>query len=126
DVDKHLWIAIGQRKPRTLHLYHDAMATAEGVVHVRHCEVDLLNLAGSECLRLFETVSKFPPERLAAHQLLVSAHGERWWWNVGRRLVRVFWLHLVQFAIRIIRRIHIDQFHIPIGVSARSRNEKPR
>src|SRR5207302_7866317 len=52
DVDESLRVAVGEREPRTLHLYHDAMASPESVIHVLHGEVDLFPFAGSQSLRL--------------------------------------------------------------------------
>ena len=41
NVGKRLRIAIRQRKPRALHLHHDAVAAAEGVKNIGHRKVDI-------------------------------------------------------------------------------------
>src|SRR5713101_1692729 len=61
NVDEGLRVAVGEREPRTLNLHHDAVPAPESVVDVLHREADLLNLAGSEGLWLFETVAKLSP-----------------------------------------------------------------
>ncbi len=100
------------------------MAPAESVVDVLHREADLLNLAGSEGFWLFEAAAKLSPEGFAAHQLLISTHGERRSTHIGWPLVSVVWLNLIQFGI--VWRIYVDQLHIPVGIGACGRNEKAR
>ncbi len=46
DIQEDLRVAIGQGKPGALDLHHDAMAAAEGVVHVLHGEIDFFELPG--------------------------------------------------------------------------------
>src|SRR5437660_4453145 len=69
-----LWIAIDQRKPRTLDLHHNAMAAAESVIDAGQNEADCGGLIRLKRLRLFKAVSKFRTERLASNQLLIPAH----------------------------------------------------
>src|SRR3984957_3559094 len=78
NIDEGLRITVGKWKPRTLHLHHDAVAAPNSMVHVLHMEIDFFYFAGRERLRLLETMAKLSPERLAAHQLLISTHIERW------------------------------------------------
>ena len=82
------------------------------------------NLAGGEGLWLFEAVAKLSAEWLATHQLLISTHGESRRRHVVSRLVIVFRPGLIELAVGIIGGIHVDQFHIPIGIRSAGRNEK--
>src|SRR5208283_2432242 len=62
NVHKYLWIAISQRKPRALHLHHDAMATPEGMVHILHRESYFLHFARRKRFGVFITVPEFSAE----------------------------------------------------------------
>ena len=73
DVDESLGIAVEERKPRTLHLDHDAVAAPEGVVDIGHREIHRLNLAGHHGHGLLEALAEFAAQRFAAHELLVPA-----------------------------------------------------
>src|ERR1700676_3080244 len=96
------------------------------MVHILHVESDLFHLARSKRFRLFETVTELPAEWLPTHQLLVSAHVERWRRHVRPRLVFLLRFSLIKLAVRIVRRINIEQLHIPIGIGSAGRHKKSR
>src|ERR1035437_6179520 len=77
NVGEDLWVPVCQRKPRALHLHHDAMAAAEGVEQIRHREVDVSLFAWRQRLGFFPAISELGAERLSAQQLLVAAHLQR-------------------------------------------------
>src|SRR5579872_4343196 len=107
NIDERLRISVGQREPGTLHLDHDAVSTAECVIHILHREIDFFHLAWSKCFRLFKAVTKLSAEGFAAHQLLVPSHCESSRKHIRPRLVSLFGLYFIYFAVRIIRRINI-------------------
>src|SRR6266516_1029389 len=84
DVYKSLRVAVHQREPGALHLYHHAIAAAECVKHVGQGELDLRHPPRLEWLGLLEAVAKFPTENVAAHQLLIATHSD-----AGRIGIRV-------------------------------------
>src|SRR5579864_3264793 len=102
------------------------MSAAERVIDILHGEVNLFHLAWRKRFWLFKAVAEFSPEGLAANKLLISTHGKCWRTNIGAGLVPVFRLLSIQLAFGIIRRIHVNQLHIPIGVRATSRDEQFR
>lgn len=114
NIDELLRIAVGERKPRTLNLHQDTVTATESVVNVLHYEVDLLDFAGREGFGLCKAAAEFPAKRFAPHKLLMSTHRKRGRTNVGSRFVFLFGFGLVEFAVSIVGRIHIDQLHIPI------------
>ena len=120
-----LWVAVSQREPRALHLHHDAVAAAEGVIDVWHGEVDLFDFSRRERLRLFKAVAEFSAEWLASHQLLISPHREL---RAGTsfRVCLGLPVGVILLAVRVISRIHVDQLHVPIGIRAAGRYEKSR
>src|SRR5262249_494321 len=65
DVHEALGVAIHKGKPRALYLEHYAVALAEGVVDVGHCEVDRGQLTRSERLRFLPTVAELCAHRLS-------------------------------------------------------------
>src|SRR5713226_9511419 len=100
------------------------MTTAESVVDVLHGELNFLYFAGRERLRLFKTMAEFSAKGFAAHQLLVSRHGKRGWRNIAAGLTFVLWPTLVELAVGVVGRIHVNEFHVPIGVCSCRRNEE--
>ena len=124
NVYEGLGIAVGQREPGTLDLHYDAVATAEGMVHVLERGVDLFHFAGSEGFGLFEAVAELAAEGLAAHELLISAHGEWWRRHVVSGPVDVFWTGRVQLAVGIVGGIDVDELHIEVRICSAGRNEK--
>src|ERR1035438_6004161 len=95
------------------------------MVDVLHGEINFLDFPGREGFGLFETVAELPPERLAAHKLLIATHRERGWRNIGSRLVFVFGFGLIELAVGIVGGIDVDHFYVPVGIRSRRRNEKP-
>ena len=75
DVHEHLGIAVHEGEPGALELHHDAVALLEGVEDVVHGPGHAGGLAGGEGRGVFEAVAELAAHDLAAHQLLVAAHG---------------------------------------------------
>ncbi len=100
------------------------MPAAEGVVDVLDGEVYLFDLAGRKRFRFFETVAELSTKRFTADQLLIPAHGERKRRNIGSGLVSILRFGSVEFAVRIVRRIHVNQFHIPVRIAAGRRHKQ--
>src|SRR5689334_11745043 len=84
-VDEFLRIAIHQREPAALNLYHDPMALFKSMRHVGHCISDRFDRIWFECLWFFEAVPIFATHDLSAHEHLVSSHrigNERFFFGV--------------------------------------------
>ena len=79
DVEKLLWISIDEREPGALYLHHDPVTNLKGVVHVRHCELNLRYLVGNHCLGFFEAVAKARPHWLTAHEHFITAELHACW-----------------------------------------------
>src|SRR3954452_5368616 len=73
-----LRITIHQREPRALYLDHNAVPTAERMVHIRHGEIEFGCLSRLQGLRLLPAIAEFRPHRLSANKLLVASHADRW------------------------------------------------
>ena len=106
-------------------MHHNAVAAAEGVVHIRHGETDFLDLARCKRLRLLEAVAELAAKGLATHQLLISAEADFGRRNIGL-LAPLLAFRLGRFGLGIVRRIHVDEFHIKIGIGAAGGNEQLR
>src|SRR5438477_2242941 len=103
NIHKALGIAIDQRKPRALNLYHYPMLPAESVTHVGHRKLDLRDLARLEGFRLLKTIAEFSPKHISPHKLLIATE-----LYVGR----------VWIGIREITGIDINQLKDPVGVGS--------
>ena len=95
------------------------MATTERVVDVGHAEIDRLDLARCERLRLLETVAELAAQGIAAHQLLVAGHGKGRFLDIGARTVGLA-------SRRVVVGIDVDQFHDPVGIGAAGGDEQAR
>src|ERR1700722_8693781 len=120
NILKNLRIPIDQRKPGTLHLHHNTMATTERVIYVRHRKINFLNLSGRESLRSFETLAKFPAHRLPSNKLLVTRH-----FNARRRHIGGS-SRARSRVLRIAFGINVDQFHDPVRIRAAGRYKQFR
>ncbi len=73
DIQKLLGVAIDQRKPRTLHLNHDAVAFSKRVPNVGQAEIDGGHLAGHKRFGMLEAVAEFASQHFATYEHLVAA-----------------------------------------------------
>ena len=112
NIGEGLRIAVGERKPRALHLDHDAMAAAEGVEEIGHGEVDFGLLARRQRLGLLPTIAELGAEGFAAQQLLIAAHVQR------RRVQNALVAAARVLRVGIVFRINVDQLDVEIGVRA--------
>src|SRR5690606_32721961 len=71
-----LRVAVHIREPAALHLYHDPVATLEGMVHVGHGEAERVRPVWRECDWRLEAAPEPAAEWIAADQLLVATHDE--------------------------------------------------
>ena len=101
------------------------MSALEGVIHVLHGENYFFNFVGRKGLGLFETMAEFSAEGFAANELLIAAHDEGRRSNVGGPGGGIG-ARSIELAFRIIRRVDVDEFYVPIGISAGGGNEKVR
>ena len=99
-----------------MHLHHDAVPSAEGVIQVGHGEIHFGHLAWRECLGLLPAVAELSAHRLTAKKLLVTSHAQR------RRIDHPLARRAACVRVGIVIRIDIDQLHHEIGIGARGRD----
>src|SRR5271156_6091786 len=75
DIYKLLRVAVYQRKPRALHLYHDAVAFFKGVGYIIERIFYFCYFIGFKRFGVGEAVAVTATHHIAAHQHLVAAHG---------------------------------------------------
>src|SRR5438132_10934718 len=120
DVHEGLWIAIHQRKPAALYLHHDAVAATKHVIYIGHREVHGFNASRRKRLGLLEALPKLSAKGPPAHELLIPREPHH-----RRADVRPSPRPALGCGIAPVRRIDIDQFHHPVGISPGRRNEEP-
>jgi hypothetical protein len=116
--DEGLRIQVDQREPGALHLHHDAVAAAEGVVDVAEVVAERLDLArheGSGFSKLLRNLPRSGLPRTSCWKPAVVAVG------APTSLPR-----LRALAGRILCRIDVDQLHHPVGIGAGGRDEQLR
>src|SRR3984893_5246166 len=79
-----LWVAVVEREPARLDLYHDAVARQKHMVHVRQCELVALHLARRNGAGMDQTLPVTSAENVHAEGKLVAAQR-----RIGRHLIRV-------------------------------------
>ena len=74
NIAEFLGISVEKRKPRALHLDHDAVAFQECVHDVRKLKFHLCHLTRDKGLWFFKAVAEFPPNNISSDEPLVAAH----------------------------------------------------
>src|SRR5215204_86716 len=106
-IDEFLWIAVDQRKPGTLDLYHNAMVFLKCMSDIWEFITYFFKAIWFEWNRRFKTLAIFAAHDFTTNQHLVSLHNITVIGDVGRLFISV-----TEFI-----RKHINQFHYKIRIS---------
>src|SRR5215831_2885492 len=104
-LHKFLRIAINDREPCALNHHHDAMSFFKSVSYFIHVKGNLFDLAWSEWLRIFITVSEFSAKYFGSYHSFKACHLEIFW------IRRWIWFIIRQ---------HIDQLYNEVSIGAGS------
>src|SRR5262245_10101665 len=75
DIHEFLWVAVCQRKPAALNLYHDAMPFYKSMRHIGQLEFHAFCFIGFECFGCRIAVPVTATHDLSTHQHLITTHG---------------------------------------------------